>query len=192
MSFYINLDSRIDRKEQFEEECKKMNLEIERFSAIKHEIGAIGCSESHLSILKKARDSKLDHVTIFEDDFQFLISREEYDQIISNLPINYDVVMLSYNLRKTESYNDMFGKVIEVQTASGYIVHSRFYDILISNWEEALNLFKQYPFEYGKYELDQYWKSLQPSSNWYYSLKRVGKQRPSFSNLENCNVDYGV
>jgi len=192
MSFYINLDYRTDRKEQFEEECKKMNLEVERFSAITHEKAPIGCSESHLSILKKARDSKLDHVTIFEDDFQFLISREEYDQIISNLPDDYDVVMLSYSMRRSNPYNDMFGKVIEVQTASGYIVHSRFYDILISNWEEALNLFKQYPFEYGTYGLDQYWKSLQPSANWYYSLKRVGKQRPSFSDLEKCNVDYGV
>jgi len=191
MSFYINLDSRIDRKEQFEEECKKMNLEIERFSAIKNEIGAIGCTESHVNVLKKARDLKLDHVTIFEDDFQFLISREEYDQIISNLPSNYDVVMLSYNLKQSESYNEMFGKVIEVQTASGYIVHSRFYDKLITCLEKGLELFKSYPQHYNHIN-DQYWKSLQPSSNWYYSLKRVGKQRPSFSNLLNGIVDYGV
>jgi GR25 family glycosyltransferase involved in LPS biosynthesis len=192
MSFYINLDSRTDRKEQFEEECKKMNLEVERFSAIKNDVGGIGCTESHLIILKNARDSNLDHVTIFEDDFEFLITREEYDQIISNLPDNYDVVMLSYNIRRSKPYNHMFGKVIEVQTTSGYIVHSRFYDKIITCIEEGLNLFKIYPHNTHSYIIDQYWKSLQPYSNWYYSLKRVGKQRPSFSNLEKCNVDYGV
>ena len=37
MSFYINLDSREDRREQFEEECKKMKINVERFSAIKNE-----------------------------------------------------------------------------------------------------------------------------------------------------------
>jgi GR25 family glycosyltransferase involved in LPS biosynthesis len=192
MSFYINLDSRPDRKQQFEEECKKMKLEVERFSAIKHKIGGIGCTESHLNVLKKARDLKLEYVTIFEDDFQFLISREEYDQIISNLPSNYDVVMLSYNLIQSEPYNDMFGKVIEVQTASGYIVHSRFYEKLIRCLEEGLNLFKLHPSNHHNHINDQYWKSLQPCSNWYYSVKRVGKQRPGFSNLFNGVVDYGV
>ena len=55
-----------------------------------------------------------------------------------------------------------------------------------------LNLFKLYPHNTHNHINDQYWKSLQPCSNWYYSLKRVGKQRPSFSNLENCDVNYGV
>jgi GR25 family glycosyltransferase involved in LPS biosynthesis len=194
MSFYINLDSREDRREQFEEECKKMNINVERFSAIKNEKGGIGCTESHLNVLKKARDLKLESVIIFEDDFQFLISREEYDQILSNLPDNYDVVMLSYGLKYSKPFNEMFGKVLEVQTASGYIVHSRFYEKLINRLEEGLRLFKLYPYidpVYDKYINDQYWKPLQPVSNWYYSLKRVGAQRPSFSNLTNDYVDYG-
>ena len=136
MSFYINLDSREDRREEFEEECKKMNINVERFSAIKNEKGGIGCTESHLNVLKKARDLKLESVIIFEDDFQFLISREEYDQILLNLPTNYDVVMLSYNIKQSEPFNEMFGKVLEVQTTSGYIVHSRCYEKIINRVEE--------------------------------------------------------
>jgi GR25 family glycosyltransferase involved in LPS biosynthesis len=191
MSFYINLDSREDRREEFEEECKKMNLQVERFSAIKTFPGGIGCTESHLNVLKKARDLKLESVIIFEDDFQFLISREEYDQILLNLPTNYDVVMLSYNIKQSEPFNEMFGKVLEVQTTSGYIVHSRFYEKIINRVEEGLRLFKLYSSDHHSYILDQYWKPLQPISNWYYSLKRVGLQRPSFSNLTNDYVDYG-
>ena len=190
MSFYINLDSREDRREQFEEECKKMNLQVERFSAIKTFPGGIGCTESHLNVLKKARDLNLESVIIFEDDFQFLISREEYDQILLNLPDNYDVVMLSYNMKQSEPFNDMFGKVIEVQTTSGYIVHSRSYEKIINRVEEGLRLFKLYSSDHHSYILDQYWKPLQPISNWYYSLKRVGKQRPGFSNIMKAYIDY--
>jgi len=190
MSFYINLDSREDRREQFEEECKKMNLQVERFSAIKTFPGGIGCTESHLNVLKKARDLKLDSVIIFEDDFQFLISREEYDQILLNLPTNYDVVMLSYNIKQSEPFNEMFGKVLEVQTTSGYIVHSRCYEKIINRVEEGLHLFKLYSSDHHSYILDQYWKPLQPISNWYYSLKRVGKQRPGFSNIMKAYIDY--
>ena len=190
MSFYINLDSREDRREQFEEECKKMNINVERFSAIKTFPGGIGCTESHLNVLKKARDLNLESVIIFEDDFQFLISREEYDQILLNLPDNYDVVMLSYNMKQSEPFNDMFGKVIEVQTTSGYIVHSRSYEKIINRVEEGLRLFKLYSSDHHSYILDQYWKPLQPISNWYYSLKRVGKQRPGFSNIMKAYIDY--
>ena len=190
MSFYINLDSREDRREQFEEECKKMNINVERFSAIKTFPGGIGCTESHLNVLKKARDLNLESVIIFEDDFQFLISREEYDQILLNLPDNYDVVMLSYNMKQSEPFNDMFGKVIEVQTTSGYIVHSRSYEKIINRVEQGLRLFKLYSSDHHSYILDQYWKTLQPISNWYYSLKRVGKQRPGFSNIMKAYIDY--
>jgi glycosyl transferase, family 25 len=189
MSFYINLDSRTDRKEQFEEECKKMNINPERFSAIKHDIGAIGCGESHLAIIKKARDLKLEFVTIFEDDFQFLVTRDEYDNIVSNLPSDYDIVMLSYNMRQCEPFNEMFGIVKECWTASGYIVSSRVYDRLIQTWEEALELLKQPPHEVEKYALDVYWKHI-GGLKWYYSLKRVGLQRPSWSDLVRQNVDY--
>ena len=190
MSFYINLDSREDRREQFEEECKKMNINVERFSAIKTFPGGIGCTESHLNVLKKARDLNLESVIIFEDDFQFLISREEYDQILLNLPDNYDVVMLSYNMKQSEPFNDMFGKVIEVQTTSGYIVHSRSYEKIINRVEEGLRLFKLYSSDHHSYILDQYWKPLQPISNWYYSLKRVGKQRSGFSNIMKAYIEY--
>ena len=56
---------------------------------------------------------------------------------------------------------------------------------------QLLHLFKLYSSDHHSYILDQYWKPLQPISNWYYSLKRVGLQRPSFSNLTNDYVDYG-
>lgn len=193
-SFYINLDERTDRRTQFETECTRMNLEVERFPAIRTYPGLSGCSQSHLNVLKLARERNYPSVMVFEDDFEFLISKEEFHSIINSLPDDYDVVMLSYNLNKSEPYNELFGKVIDVQTASGYIVHSKMYDRLIAVWEEGLVLLQKYdPHAFDSVYLnDQYWKRLQPVSNWYYSMKRVGQQRASWSNLYEKPVEYGV
>jgi glycosyl transferase family 25 len=193
-SFYINLDERPDRKAQFENECQRMDLTVERFPAVRTYPGLSGCSQSHLRVLKLARDRKYPSIMVFEDDFEFLITKEEFQAIINSLPEDYDVVMLSYNLIKSEPYNEQFGKALEVQTASGYIVHSRFYDKLIAIWEEGLSLLQEHDScSYDSIYLnDQYWKQIQPMNNWYYSCKRVGKQRGSWSNLYEKPVYYGV
>jgi GR25 family glycosyltransferase involved in LPS biosynthesis len=191
MSYYINLDHRTDRKAEFESECARMDISVQRFPGVRENVGGIGCTQSHVNILKKARADGLACVTIFEDDFQFVVSKEEYADILNNLPPDYDVVMLSYNLIRSEPYNDRFGKALDIQTASGYIVHSRFYDTIINRLEEGLVQYRQNPHD-SAYINDMYWKSLQPSARWYFCLKRIGVQRASFSDIQQTNVDYGV
>ena len=191
MSYYINLDHRTDRKTEFESECARMDISVQRFPGVLENVGGIGCTQSHVNVLKKARADGLVYVTIFEDDFQFVVSKEEYVDILNNLPSDYDVVMLSYNLIRSEPYNDRFGRALDIQTASGYIVHSRFYDRLINRLEEGLVQYRQNP-EDSAYIIDMYWKALQPSARWYFCLKRIGVQRASFSDIQGTNVDYGV
>jgi hypothetical protein len=193
MAFYINLDYREDRRKKFEKECAKMKLHVERFPGITGELTpSHGCTRSHIEVLKIARARGLPSVLIFEDDFQFLVSREDFEEVMQNLPEDYDVVMLSYNLFKSNPYNERFGRAIDVQTASGYIVHSRFYDTLIDTLEEGYNLFVEHPGHHWLYINDQYWKKLQPVSRWYYSLVRVGQQCPGYSDLAQRVVEYGV
>jgi GR25 family glycosyltransferase involved in LPS biosynthesis len=192
-AFYINLDRRLDRRTQFEEECVRMGIDVERFPAVTHAVPALGCTMSHLAVLKEARQRGYESVCIFEDDFEFLISKEEYATLLTNLPENFDVVMLGWYLYQTAPYNEHFGKVLDATTASGYIVHSRFYDRLIANLEEAVTLFQRNIHTYdvvSKYINDQYWRRLQPTANWFYALKRTGKQRGSFSDLVGSYVTY--
>jgi GR25 family glycosyltransferase involved in LPS biosynthesis len=66
-SYVINLDRRTDRMEQFKanngEKC------AQRISAVENrKAPANGCLNSHLKILKLAKEQGLDHVYIFEDD----------------------------------------------------------------------------------------------------------------------------
>ena len=188
--FYINLNHRTDRRELVEEEFKRIGLQVERFPAVEYTPGAIGCNLSHIEVLKLAKSRGYESVMIFEDDFEFLISKEEWNQQISRLPTSYDVVMLSYNLVQSTPHDETFLRVQEVQTTSGYIVHSRFYDTLIARWEEGARLFIEQPHMDWVYILDQYWKPLQSNAKWYAFKTRIGKQRPGFSDLVGNYVEY--
>ena len=191
-AIYINLDRRTDRRADFTAECERIGLRVERFPAIESQPGFVGCHKSHIAVLKMAKANNWEHVLIFEDDFQFLVDAVTFQANLeqffaSNTP--YDVLMLSYNIQRSEPVNELISKVYEAQTASGYLVHSRFYDTLIQNLEDNLA-----PLEHtGAHWLhlnDQCWKSVQPAAAWYYFNTRIGKQRPSYSDLANRFMDY--
>lgn len=179
-SFYINLDSRTDRRHEFESE----GIPAERFSAIRHSNPAIGCTRSHLEVIKLAKERNYPYVVVFEDDFTFSVTKDKFDSIVASCPADYDVVMLDYYILKSEPYNEDFDRVLEAQAASAYIVNARFYDTLLANYEEAVRLFEMNPEYHWLYINDQYWKHLQPLSRWYMSRVRVGRQRPGYSDLK--------
>ncbi len=106
-AYYINLDSRIDRKETFETKALNVGLVANRFSAIQLEfkdcpnslikeldendlktktdntyykrrkLNEVGCCLSHRAIVKEAKERGLSNVMIFEDDCVFLDSWNE-------------------------------------------------------------------------------------------------------------------
>jgi len=190
MAFYINLDRRTDRRAEVEQEFADKGLVVERFPAVEYNPPSIGCNLSHIEVLKLARARGYESVMIFEDDFKFVVSKEEWMQLIARLPKSYDVVMMGYNKIEPTPYDDTFVRVHGAQTTSGYIVHSRFYDKLIARWEEGAELFKQNPHLDWVYLLDQYWKPLQRMFEWYAFKTRIGVQRPGFSDLAGQFVEY--
>lgn len=182
---YINLNKRVDRKEDIEKELNDFELDYERFEAIETEgFGPVGCGLSHLNVLKLAKERNYENVLIMEDDFTFLISKEEFEKQLNtffSLNIPYDVCFLSYNLLEQQdtSFN-VVNKVIEAQSASGYIVHHSYYDKLINLYEWAIPLLEQTKMHWV-YASDQIWKQFQQQDNWYYFKTRIGKQKPSYS-----------
>jgi glycosyl transferase family 25 len=190
------LNKRTDRREQIEKELNEFGLKYERFEAIEtHGFGTHGCGLSHLAVLKLAKENNYKNVLILEDDFTFLVSKDEFEQELTsffNLKIPFDVLMLSYNLYQGEDTEYGFiNKVKDAQTASGYLVNKHYYDILIDLYEWAmplLNQTKQHPI----YANDMAWKKLQPKDSWYYFTKRIGKQAPGYSDNEQQFFDYGV
>ena len=194
--FYINLDHRTDRREEMEGELAKAGItNYERFPAIRSSPGIIGCGLSHLAVLKLARSRGYKNVLIFEDDFEFLVDRPTFWKYMEDLFTelkSYDVIMLAYAIDKSEPFSPLAKKVLEGQTASGYLVHSKFYDTLIDLYEEAMPKLIS-TGEHWIYANDQIWKKLQPASEWYATTTRIGKQRASMSDsgTEPVFTDYG-
>jgi GR25 family glycosyltransferase involved in LPS biosynthesis len=185
--FYINLDKRNDRKEEIESELKNYDLfdNSERIPAIETPgQGILGCTMSHLNAIKLAKERSYENILILEDDFQFTISKEEFEnqlQIFFENNIQYDVCMISYNIQQSLPTEYPFlTKIIEAQTASGYIIHHTFYDKMIELYEWTIPLLDQTK-QHWHYANDQCWKRLQPHTNWYCLTKRCGRQRAGYS-----------
>ena len=191
-AFYINLDHRTDRRAEIEAELDRIGIPCERFPAIKHNSGIVGCGYSHLAVLKEARARGYESVLLFEDDFQFLVDKETFWSIMAgiekDLSGSYDVVMLGYNMHHAGPHSENLMKVFDAQTTSAYIIHSRMYDILINLWEMATERLL-HTGEHWVWALDQVWKRLQPSKEWYATKVRIGLQRPSFSDIGQKFVD---
>jgi GR25 family glycosyltransferase involved in LPS biosynthesis len=193
---YINLERRKDRKEQIEKQLDEFKLSYERFEAIDNkEQGTLGCGYSHLNVLKLAKERGYKNILILEDDFEFLVSKEDFEEQLNNffkLGLKYDVCFLSYNLiRYEELKNNVVNKGLEVQTASGYIVNNNYYDKLINLYEEYLPLLKETK-QHWIYANDQIWKQFQENDNWYYFINRLGKQSSGYSDNAGTYVDYQV
>jgi len=189
---YINLDQRTDRRSEIEQEFERMDLSGERFPAIHTRPGINGCTQSHLAVLQMAKSRGWDHVLILEDDFMFIVDKEVVNTQLNaffDLKIPYDVLMISHGIIKSEPFNDIVCRAVNVQTASGYLVHSRFYDVLIQNLSEAVSQLVS-TGQHWIYANDQYWKRLQPVSQWFCMNVRIGKQRSGYSDNAEAFVDY--
>jgi hypothetical protein len=68
IAYVINLDSYKERWRRIQKDFKGSSIKLERFSAIKNNNPLIGCGESFIEIVKKAKEKKLLSVLIFEDD----------------------------------------------------------------------------------------------------------------------------
>lgn len=192
--YFINLAKRVDRKIQIEKELESVDLVGERFEAIEHSPGIVGCGYSHLAVLKLARDCGLENVLIFEDDFEFLVDKDVFWSNINQFfekHLPYDVLMFSYNIEKMRPVDDLIFKVDATTTASAYVVHSYFYDTLIELYETYLPLLKS-TGKHWIYANDQIWKKLQPTAAWYAFNVRLGRQRGSYSDNSLEYMDRGV
>ena len=69
--YYINLEHRTDRKDKVEAELSGLGWEYQRFNAVKHKSGRVGCSTSHLRLLEMAKEKDLEYIVIVEDDIHF-------------------------------------------------------------------------------------------------------------------------
>lgn len=196
---FINLKKRTDRLEQIMKEFEKLQIhpdKILRIEAIEDRNGALGCAKSHLEIVKYARLHNFSNILILEDDFSLNVDPHEFHEQLTEFfkrKINYDVVMMAYNLKLSHYYDDLISHTISAYTTSAYLVHHDFYDKLIQCYEECIENLTKEPNNHQMYAIDSYWQKLQNrNNNWYHFNKRLSKQRPSLSDITGLFENYQV
>ena len=191
--YYINLDRRIDRKYHVENQLKLLNWKGTRFSAISHSNGALGCSLSHLSLLKYAKINNLSHILIMEDDVTFLdptVFLNSLDKYLETCK-EFDVLLLAgNNMGHYIKMDEHYVKVSHCQTTTAYLVMSHYYDTLIENIENGINLLQLYPNNKLMYAIDQYWCSLQIKDKWHLLTPLSVIQRADISDIEKRPTNY--
>lgn len=193
-SLFINLDSRVDRFEHALQEFEKMNIQVERVSAIKNKNGAIGCTMSHIKCLQIAKNRDYDYVFICEDDITFLNPnklKESAEKFKTYMKSKWDVLIIGgNNVPPYEQLSDYCARVFSCQTTTGYIVQKHFYDILIKNFKESAEKLMRDPANKREYALDMYWKRLQKEHIWLMLTPPTVTQYESYSDIEERNVNY--
>ena len=204
--YYINLDHREDRRQEILEELHRMGVpdtKIVRISGHNRPgQGDWGCSLSHVETMRQFQASGLATGIILEDDFMFTCDLPTLNQTFAqwgDAHLPYDVCMLSANVGQTEPgpYPGV-QRVLDAQTTAGYMVNHHYAPTLLQNFQEGAQRIGE-SYQQGKgdhlqgpYCVDQYWKRLQRGGQWFLFDPKVGRQRPSVSDIQGGFVDSGV
>jgi GR25 family glycosyltransferase involved in LPS biosynthesis len=193
--YYINLDHRHDRKIEFLREMDKYDFKnVIRVPGIyEQNRGHLGCSKSHIKVLEMFIQSPHKNCIICEDDFEFTCNPSSALHQLFHSKIDFDVCMASGNsldARPVDGH-DFIKKAHFINTSSCYIITKKFAPVLLQNFRDSCKILeKSYnestpekPYEHYA-SLDQHWCTLQPQSKWYIFEPKLGKQRKSYSDID--------
>ena len=154
-AFYINLDTRIDRKEHFENELREHGLDVfvKRLSASLPKLDDVGdnydllgsrrhgaCGRSHKNLIEYAKNKNLDNILIFEDDATFYnggdlsaieIIEKSLDTLIT-IP-DWDLFYMGGIIIEDE-INKPYGNLLKVDkilTTHAWAINKKCYDIVL-------------------------------------------------------------
>jgi glycosyl transferase family 25 len=208
---YINLDHREDRRQimnHFFQEAGIPSEKVERFSAIRHKHGVVGCAMGHIEILKKAKREGWKAVLILEDDMKWVPdSYTRLEKLVTETP-NWDVCML------TGLYMESAPPKVSIAfCTNAYIVRQHYYDTLLNNFETGLKnkltidkpqyirWRKQFHTQEeqdkmidlrNQYNVDVYWFKLQMRDNWIAMFPPACNQLESYSDIYNAVKNHNL
>jgi len=202
--YYINLDSRTDRRDIFERDVvgnlPSIQSKFKRVSAVnmtQHKLisqRAAGCSLSHLSIWEHIIKNNIDSVIILEDDFSLIVDEETFNNRISRLyedyP-NFGVCNIGWrNMQPLKRIDELFSYDGSIQTTSGYIISKAYATKMIDDLRNSISrLVVGEPTHL--HAIDMVWKKYQHTTDWLV-MNKLGIQRESFSDIEGRDANYGV
>lgn len=206
--YYINLDSRTDRKEQIEKNMKGVGIVgATHFSAIQPEMkdcthvpywsemvsfedkkkkaNEVGCSMSHIEIIKDAKKRNLDNVLILEDDCVFLPGfKEEVTKCVNDIKknnITWDIIW--FGGEPNDYCNRVSDNLFTIPNGGVYCLHcyavnKHFYDDIINMNFSYCSIVDIYLINYGSHK-----------RTYLLSEKLLATQESDYSDLRGQKVD---
>lgn len=176
--YCINLKSRTDKRDFMVQQSKFFKFDFEFLTVDLHQDPARGCLESHLQIIKTAKDLHLPNVLILEDDAEFI----RFLHSLPEFPIKWDMLYLGGNVRQifyeqSEALSQW--KRAKCFTTHAYLLNSTLYDKIIDElptWDKQIDVY--------------YADILHPNYNCYILHPQMVIQKPGYSDIEQKNVDY--
>jgi hypothetical protein len=192
--YVINLDSRPDRMMNFRESMRSLGLldheideKIIRFPGVIPPSGAgpLGCTLSHLEIVRDAKRRGYEKILVFEDDAEpFAESLSYFNDVADDINSqDWDVYYLGYNSHTRlglHSKNSLVARELFSTHAIAY--RSSFFDRFIND------------HRHDKIKIFDVWISeeVQTSMRCLASYPMLFIQRESYSDIEKKNVNYGI
>jgi hypothetical protein len=195
--FLVNLDRRVDRLENFQNQVDRYDLgEYKRVSAVdgttinlgkytnKLRAGELGLLLTNLSIIEEAKQNKYETILIVEDDCNFSEEIKKVDEYFAVLPSDWDMLYMGGNhnthmrVPPPVKIND---KVVKLH--STYSTH--FVGIKNTLYEHIESMLSKY-----QEPLDLSYVRLQKIFNIYSFYPAIANQIVDYSDIQNNITDY--
>lgn len=209
--FCINLDKRTERYEECLKEFKKINIEVERISAIDGKpifkeglhknAGAYGLMLTNIKIFENAIQNNYKNILILEDDVKFNDNFNEiFNEKIKSLPDNWDLLYLGgNNMFNRGSFNLITGDKNFKVTKENY--RTLKHELCKTTWTQTTHAVAINSSFYNTLMFGVGRNSTRPIDNIYCILQQEGcnaytflpslvLQRACYSDIENCYLDW--
>jgi GR25 family glycosyltransferase involved in LPS biosynthesis len=198
--YYINLDKRTDRLEEFERDViEGLELDKDKFKRISaidtsgliiENPGRVGCSLSHIKIWQDIVDCGYESALIFEDDFEPNVSSIKFNEVINEAyHVGFGVCQLNWQ----HGQNSVFCKISEnisfancTYLTSAYLITNRYAKRMLHGLKIA-TIDAMLGADGQNENIDLYWLQHQ-DQNWRICTPQIGRQRAGFSDIETSNT----
>lgn len=178
---YINLDRRLEKNVHMQNITSVFPPEkVHRFSAIEWTPGRVGCTKSHIAVMKLAIEQQWKNVLILEDDVVWNRYEQGYAQLEDLVQKDYDVIHLGPSVPR---YNINTFQLYSASTTSSYIINGHYIPTLLSNFEEGLELLVS-ANDIDKYPCDKYWEACIQKDKWYLCMPSLMYQMENYSDID--------
>lgn len=197
--YVVNLERRTDRLEHIKKELEYIGWEYEIFQAIDTN-SHVGCSLSHIEIIKLAKQQELESVMVIEDDCTFMpFSKDLINKIESSCFLEtFGIFNLSPTLNARINYSENCQYLLDMTNLPEHLPHERINtatNCLIyhnSVYDKMLEL--EEPSNLKMYAIDTYISKFVTTENQSYCpILPICPQKNSESDVSsNCNKNYFI